>query len=339
MNVVMPMIIAGGVESDSKRLASFENPLRYAIVWHMVFMRAERNLARYAVFVHEHYLIAQLAAYCRAGWLVVLYLHHVGVTAIATAAGGITIFAGERKSGSSDHNSRHHDAEYNWQAAFHGYSITSMSEMQQQYFPWVLSGFVTLLAIIAWGTSLAWQFSTITTYTFFPLLGLLAFSLMWAHYVVGAGKQWLGQNSNLNTYFRCTSYAVLVCIVLHPGILIYQLCRDGLGLPPRSYERFVAPQLAWLTLLGSVCLLIFLAFELHRWYGSRSWWKYVLSAGDLAMLAIFYHGLRLGTQLQAGWYQVVWWCYGLTLVAVLVHKYTRIVLHKTGVEQTTDWQE
>jgi hypothetical protein len=41
------------------------------------------------------------------------------------------------------------------------------------------------------------------------------------------------------------------------------------------------------------------------------------------MLAIFYHGLRLGQQLQYGWYRYVWWFFGITLIAVLVRSYSR----------------
>jgi hypothetical protein len=129
----------------------------------------------------------------------------------------------------------------------------------------------------------------------------------------------------------------LLAIVLHPGLLIYRLFRDGYGLPPSSYEHFVAPGLAWVTLLGSVSLFCFLTFELHRWYGRRSWWKYVITAGDAAMLMIFYHSLRLGTQLMHGWYRAVWFFYGTTLLIVIGRKYFRLLRHDPGVEQTTDW--
>jgi hypothetical protein len=124
----------------------------------------------------------------------------------------------------------------------------------------------------------------------------------------------------LGQYFRVTGWVVLVLIVLHPGLLIYQRFRDGFGLPPGSYQSYVAPSMAWLTLLGTACLLIFLAFELRRRYGERSWWHFVAEAGDFAMLGIFYHGLQLGSQIH-GWYRTVWWFYGITLVAILLYSY------------------
>jgi hypothetical protein len=203
--------------------------------------------------------------------------------------------------------------------------------------PWGLSGVVSLLAIYAWGNSLAWNFSGISPYQFFPVLGLLAYSIMWSHYMIGAVKDKLFEGVNLTPYFRYTGYVVLGAIVLHPGILIYQRFRDGFGLPPHSYESYVAPSMAWITLLGTASLLAFLAFELHRWYGKRTWWKYVIAAGDLAMVAIFYHGLQLGSQLHGGWFRVVWWFYGLTLLAALARKYMSLLTHNGHVEQTTDW--
>src|SRR5580765_4121396 len=161
------------------------------------------------------------------------------------------------------------------------------------YTPWMLAAVVSLLAIYVWGHSFAWDVQAINAYQFFPVLGLLAFSLMWSHYIVGFLKRAGFLAATNEAFFRITGYAVLACIVLHPGILIYQRFRDGFGLPPSSYETYVAPSMAWVTLLGTASLLAFLAFEAHRWYGQKAWWKYVVAAGDAAMITVFYHGLRL----------------------------------------------
>lgn len=181
---------------------------------------------------------------------------------------------------------------------------------------------VCLLAIVAWGQSYGWRLLPINNYVLFPLLGLLAFSIMWSHYVASSIRQWFGlPKPVLARYFRLTSLAVLVCLCLHPGLLIYQRFRDGYGLPPGSYQSYVAPGLKWVVVLGVVSLLVFLAFELHRWYAQRSWWHWVTEAGDLAMLAIVYHGFRLGGQLQEGWFHTVWWLYAVVLVLVVGRNY------------------
>jgi hypothetical protein len=180
---------------------------------------------------------------------------------------------------------------------------------------------VALLAIMVWGNSYQWQFAALSPYLVFPLLGLLAFSIMWAQSVVNAASIWFGRTGTLGRYYQITGWIVLFAIVLHPGILIIQRYRDGYGLPPHSYESYVAPMNAWLTLLGSASLLLFLAYELRRWFDKRAWWRYVLWLNDVALLAIFYHGLRLGLQLQYGWFQTVWYFYGLTLILAIAYKY------------------
>jgi hypothetical protein len=114
---------------------------------------------------------------------------------------------------------------------------------------------------------------------------------------------------------------ILTAILLHPGLLIAQRYRDGYGLPPGSYESYVAPMQKWIVILGSLSLLMFLAYELKRWYGQKTWWKYIVALNDVAILAIFYHGLQLGQDLGHTWYRGVWYFYGLTLVAVLLYKY------------------
>lgn len=205
-----------------------------------------------------------------------------------------------------------------------------------QIIAWSLSLVASLLSILAWGNDYDWRFTPFNSYQVFPLLGLLAFSLMWTHYASSLLRELLGvAKVKLAGYFEITGYAVLILICLHPGLLIYQLFRDGAGLPPSSYEHYVAPGLGWVTLLGTASLLVFLAYEFRRIYEQRPWWPYVVAAGDLAMLAIFYHGLRLGTQLQQDdWFQAVWWFYGLTLVAMITRKYANKYLVRTKKART-----
>ncbi len=203
--------------------------------------------------------------------------------------------------------------------------------------PWLLTTTVSMLAICAWAQSLGWSFRALTIYAFFPLLGLLAYSIMWSQYVVGPTKHVVRlQDADLAVYFRYTGYIVLAAIVLHPGLLVYQLFRDGRGLPPSSYEHFVGPGLGWVTLLGTASLLAFLAFELRRWFSTATWWKYIPMAADAAMIAIFYHSLRLGIQLQSGWFRDIWWLYGSSLIIIVAQKYTSMLRQHFQAKQVTD---
>lgn len=188
---------------------------------------------------------------------------------------------------------------------------------------WGLSASVVILAVIVWGNGIAWQFSGLSTYQLFPIFGLVAFSIMWSHYMVTFLNKTIFKTTTLGDYYRITGYVVLLVILLHPGLLSYQRFRDGFGLPLGSLTSYVQPSLRWVVLLGSVSFLAFLSFELRRWYKQKAWWKYIAYLNDAAMIAIFYHGLRLGSNLHGGWYEVVWSFYGLCLGGVLLYNYMR----------------
>ncbi len=185
---------------------------------------------------------------------------------------------------------------------------------------WAISIFVCALAIYVWGHSWDWQITRLGVYQIFPLFGLFAFSLMWSQYLAAFLKSYSG-TSGLRTYFSYTGYAVLVAILVHPSLLIVQLFRNGYGLPPFSYLNYVRPSLSWIVGIGSLSLFIFLVFELRRLLGDKPWWRFMNYAVDLAMIGIFYHGLRLGDQLHTGWFVYVWYFYGVALIAMLGYKY------------------
>lgn len=197
-----------------------------------------------------------------------------------------------------------------------------LSPKQIQAVAWALSLGAFALAFVAWGQGYRWQLSDLGVYQFFPLLGLTAFSLMWSHYIAAALRQYVGvEPAVLRNYFEITSGAVLAAILLHPGLLGWQLWQDGLGLPPGSYKLYIgAAAYTWI-LVGLTALIIFLSYELRRWFGKRPWWRLVQYGSDGAMFLIFFHALRLGTHLRKGWFRGVWYVYGLTLVASLVYMY------------------
>lgn len=191
-------------------------------------------------------------------------------------------------------------------------------EVMKRYialFAWLTSLVVTVLAVTTWWQCLSVPVSKLSVYDVFPLFGLVAFSLMWAHYAVGAIRAYLGAGKSVtNMWFRFTAYMVLFAILMHPGLLEYQLWRDSGSLLPYSY---VAPGLAWTVILGQVALLAFLAFESHRYFKQKTWWHWVERASDVAMFLILIHAYKLGCSLLPGWFQYVWFFYGLTLALAI----------------------
>jgi len=191
---------------------------------------------------------------------------------------------------------------------------------------WLIAGSVVALALLRW-SQVRLSDGEVGPYELFPLFGLSAFSLMWSHYVTDAIRRLIGAKDDaLRQFFTITALIVLALILAHPGIFWYQLWSDGFGLPPVSYLSLYTDLASRLALiLGSLSLVAFLAFELHRRFKSASWWRYVEYANVAAMFAIFYHALTLGGEVS-GWFRLVWFFYGLTLAAAISYNY----YHKQG---------
>jgi hypothetical protein len=202
------------------------------------------------------------------------------------------------------------------------YTVGMTKRQWLQIGVWTLSSVAVMIAVIAWGQTYAWHFKGLSIYQLFPLLGLVAFSLMWSHYMASVGRQYLRLDKKvLRSYFEATAGLVLAAILLHPGLLSWQLWRDGMGLPPGSELDYVMPTARYAIFFGFIAVSVFLLYELRRVYDKRPWWKYVQYASDAAMLLIFFHALELGGALQTSWFRTVWYFYGVTLVAALAYIY------------------
>lgn len=191
-----------------------------------------------------------------------------------------------------------------------------------------LSIITIILAILAWGSFLQWHIAGVSNYGLFPIFGLIAFSLLWSQYITLALRDLLHiDNKLLKPYFMITGYLILVAILLHPGILIWQLWRDGHGLPMRSYFNYVNHSLRWFTILGTINLTILLFFEARRWLAKKRWWRYVTYVVDLVVISVYIHALKLGTQVNyVSWYHKVWYVYGILLILALSFIYYQRLL-------------
>ena len=180
---------------------------------------------------------------------------------------------------------------------------------------WSLGSAVAFLAVMAWWQQVQPLHGAVDVYNFFPLLGLIAFSLMWTHFIIGAVSHASSVQYERGYYSVITMGVVLALIILHPSLLSYGLYRDGLGLPPGSlFEVYRADIIA--IIIAEISLAIFLAYELRRKFAKTTWWKYVEALQGVAMIGIFYHSLTLGSTLQqVSWYRTIWWLYGITLIA------------------------
>ena len=178
---------------------------------------------------------------------------------------------------------------------------------------WLLGVAVLVISLAAWAPRALQE--SLTAYDVFPVFGLLAFGLMWTHFVVGALSRYAGATLRSNRAYKSVSMGlVLALLLLHPVLLWVGLFLDGYGVPPGSYMAVYGAQV-WLLSLGTVALVIFLAYELRRKWDGRSWWRYIEHLQFIAMILIVIHAVGLGGELQVGWMQIIWAFYTLTLCA------------------------
>lgn len=195
------------------------------------------------------------------------------------------------------------------------------SEKIFHFVEWAVVATVLLAVVIAWVQSRNIFERGVDELSLFPLFGLIAFMLMWSHFVLGVVRRMMGLKKRaLGAYWVISSALVLGLIILHPLLLNYRLVADGLGLPPGSYQAAYGDKALFL-MLGTVCLLIFLSFELRRWFKEKTWWKYVEYLQVGAMAGIFIHALMLGQELSLPWFWALWWLCGLVLVGAWVYNY------------------
>lgn len=186
---------------------------------------------------------------------------------------------------------------------------------------WALGVFVVISSLTVWMGNREPGQEVLTIYDIFPLFGLMAFGLMWTHFVMGALRRYGNVPAVKDSIYKTASFGIVLgLLILHPGLLWLGLYLDGLGPPPFSYINAYSTQLLAVG-LGSIGLTIFLAFELHRWFKNRTWWKYVEWAQIVGMAAIFYHAIELGGELQMDWFMAVWWFYGITLALSILYSY------------------
>lgn len=183
---------------------------------------------------------------------------------------------------------------------------------------WAIYAVIVAAAIVAWGSGFNWDFSNLNIYLFFPLLGLLAWSIMWSHYFLGALSHYSKAFKMSKFYKNMTGYKVLALILLHPGLLAFAQWQNGQGYPPSSYVEYVGSAMLLYIIFAEIALVTFLSFEVFRrvktWPVVARNWRWVSLSQMVAMALIFAHSLKLGQNLQSGWFRYYWIMLGLLLI-------------------------
>lgn len=178
-----------------------------------------------------------------------------------------------------------------------------------------------LVPLYVWSRDLNYAFSSVTLHQFFPLLGMLAFSLMWLQIVALSLPHWREGGFDTDRFLRQSGVVVLLLIVAHPLLLDIAQYRAGAGKPPASLYAYVPESMHIYITLAITALTIFLVLEISSYFQKWGWVRRLQPAieyaGYIGFFLIFVHSLSLGGNLQAGWLRYLWWFYGASALVLL----------------------
>jgi predicted heme/steroid binding protein len=185
----------------------------------------------------------------------------------------------------------------------------------KKHWPWLTGLIVAVATFAVWIPGLA--DTKLTIYALFPLFGLLAWSLMWTHYINGVLVMRYGlERSRL--YKTVSEVIVFFCLWLHPGLLIYQLWMDN-----STIIEYVGQRNAVFILGAFAAWLAFLSYDILVRFKNRPFWKkhwiWVSLTQALAMGIIYLHAIKFGRHIQVSWFKVYWAVLGLVLVPCMVY--------------------
>lgn len=163
---------------------------------------------------------------------------------------------------------------------------------------------LSVTAIAAWAEPFQGRLWPMSPYAASPLFDMLAFCFLVTYVLTLCLQPWLGAHGR--QLVRILACITLVMLLLHPGLLFWQLWRDGFGLPPMSYLHFYTEdQLVGVVFGAAGYLLTALALV----YGLRR--TAVASRAVTVLLCIgaagmFWYSLLNNVFVQESWFAGLW---------------------------------
>lgn len=183
------------------------------------------------------------------------------------------------------------------------YTLTILAYLAVLYPLWVSAG------------GMGWSFSSGVIMNFFPLFGIAAFTIMWLHVVSEPFQAWLGQYFDREKFVDRTSYLVLVCIIMHPLLVLISIKFNVMMLLQGGIY-------IWLAILGFFLLII---FDIGKFLQKKEFffrhWNKILFLSTIGFLLIFFHSLGIGSNLQSGFLRKLWIFYGVTGIIATIYTY------------------
>ncbi len=185
------------------------------------------------------------------------------------------------------------------------YFITAFAYLAVLYPLWVRIG------------SLDWALNATLLPNLFPVFGLAAFAMLWLHSISGVFEPWLRKYINFDRFVHDTSFLILVCIILHPLLLLASLRFSFHELFLYGEAKYI-----WLAIIGWFLLITYdIGKALKKYDFFVRNWQNILLISTIGFLLTFFHSVGLGSDLQSGTLRIVWLFYGVTAMLATAYTY------------------
>jgi hypothetical protein len=188
---------------------------------------------------------------------------------------------------------------------------------------------VLALPTVVWGRALDWDTQSMNSYTVFPLLGLLAYTIFFLQVVTLSLAPYLREAGvAVDGYLKRSGHFFFLLVLLHPIVLRMALSESE-GTWLQAIYDYVGTEAAPYITLALSALALFCITEVFYRTGSR-WGGPVVAVvieytNYLAFYAIYIHSTHLGTNLQEGLLRSVWLGYLCIASVAIVAKLWRDV--------------
>ena len=191
---------------------------------------------------------------------------------------------------------------------------------------------ILFLPIYIWGQSFSWNFEFFSLYLLFPLLGLLAFSIMWAQVVVGKFKNYFNKIFSTHKFFVRTGLTVLILFLSHPIVAAIAQWKSSKLLPLESIFSLVGPSQRIFIIFALISFVSFVMYELvlrlSKFRIVQKIAPFVEFFSSIGVILVWIHSINIGSHLQTGLLRITWWFYGITTILIILHTYGKVMFTK-----------
>jgi len=188
------------------------------------------------------------------------------------------------------------------------------------FFYFVVAASVIYPALYWYQNVNSFSFGKVFLFDLFPVLGLLAFSIMWTHVVAGAFVEKIEKFFNYKKYLTWSSAVVFVLIILHPLLALVALVLNGGS--AKDIFSYGKPIYLWLAIIAFPVLV---AYDVAKKFRYKKFlndhWQKVRLVSTLAFFLTFFHSLGIGRDLQSGDLRTVWIFYGASAALAAIYTY------------------